>query len=173
MMSNFLSKLLISKQALFTDSSVSIFEMPFSLQPIESLVEMQREMEIQFDGKSEKLLKRFGNRMSESIISHFKSRFGMAGSQLSSAWLNMFGLSGFGKLETVEMSDKTAMFRLESSPIARIYLSKYKVAQKPVCFIISGMLENYFENMSGKKCVCEETSCMANGKRNCIFQVTA
>ncbi|MDI6798942.1 MAG: hypothetical protein QMD12_03045 [Candidatus Aenigmarchaeota archaeon] len=158
MISVFLSKLLTSRQANFTDENISIFDLFFTMQPIESLVELQRSIEKQYERKGLEIMLNFGKNISHTIISHFKKRFDMKGDQLKNVWLNMFSLSGFGKLELVKLESNSAVFQTDSSTIAKIYLSKYKQQKQPVCTIICGMLESYMKEITGKKyCVFELT----------------
>jgi len=143
MISVFLSKLLTSRQASFTDKDISIFDMMFAMQPIESLVELQKELEKKFGKEGEQLMVEFGRTISDNIMNHFKKKFSLKGKRLESIWFNMFGLSGLGKLEVIKMDSKGARFQTDSSTIAKIHLSKFKKSKKPVCLIISGMLVEF------------------------------
>lgn len=170
MISVFLSKLLTSRQANFTDENISIFDLFFIMQPIKSLVELQREIEKKYE--DEELIKNFGRKISKAMLDHFKTRFGMKGNQLKNIWINMFCLSGLGKLEIVKLDDHSAMFQTDSSTIAKIFLNEYGKQKKAICSIICGMLENYIQEITGKKAKCKETSCLATGKKQCIFEVS-
>ncbi|MDI6807295.1 MAG: 4-vinyl reductase [Candidatus Aenigmarchaeota archaeon] len=170
MISVFLSKLLTSRQASFTEENINIFDLLFVMQPVESLVELQREIEK--SKKRSKVIINFGRKISELILKHFKTRFGMEKEELKSIWLNMFSLSGFGKLEVVKISSNSATFRIDSSTIAKIYLRRYGKQKKSVCSIISGMLESYVEEITGKLAKCRELNCLAKGEKYCIFEVS-
>jgi predicted hydrocarbon binding protein len=172
MISVFLSKLLTSRQANFTEESISIFDLMFSMQPLESLVDLQKSVEDNLGKKGTDLMYDFGKKISSALIDHFKTRFKLKGEQIREVWINMFSLSGFGKLEVVKFSPSSAVFQTNSSSIAKIYSEKYKRAKGPVCSIISGMLEIYFQEMTGKNIKCKETSCMAMGKQFCTFEIS-
>jgi predicted hydrocarbon binding protein len=172
MISVFLSKLLTSRQANFTEENISIFDLLFAMQPLESLVGLQKSVEDSLGKKGSGLMLDFGRKISTALINHFKTRFNLKGEQLREVWLNMFSLSGFGKLEIVKFDHKSAIFQTSSSTIAKIYLSKYKRIKQPVCSIISGMLEVYFQEITGKKVKCKETGCVANGKKFCTFEMS-
>lgn len=172
MISVFLSKLLTSRQANFTEENISIFDLMFAMQPLESLVDLQKSVEESFGKKGIDLMLDFGRKISTALISHFKTRFNLKGEQLREVWLNMFSLSGFGKLEVVKFDSNSAIFQTNSSAIAKIYSSKYKKAKQPTCSIIAGMLEAYFQEITGKKVKCKETGCMATGKQYCTFETS-
>lgn len=170
MISVFLSKLLTGRQASFTEENISIFDLFFSMQPIKSLIELQAEIKKKY--KDEELLKEFGKNISDAILGHFKTRFEMKGEQLKNVWLNMFNLSGLGKLEIVKIDNHSAIFKTDSSTIAKTYLGKYGKQKNPVCQIICGMLESYMKEITGKKAICKETNCVATGKQQCFFELS-
>jgi len=170
MISVFLSKLLTSRQASFTEENISIFDLFFAMQPIKSIVELQVDIEKKY--KDNELVTNFGRRISDAMLDHFKSRFGMKGEQLKSIWINMFGLSGLGKLEVLKLDNHSALFQTNSSTIAKIYLSEFGKQKKPVCSIICGMLESYIKEITGKQAKCKETSCVATGKKQCVFELS-
>lgn len=172
MISTFFSKLLMGRQANFTEENISIFDILFFMQPIESLIDLQKSLEVKFGKKGLILMKEFGRDISNDMLKHFKTRFSMKGDQLRNVWLNMFSLSGLGKLEIVEMTETKAIFQISTSSIAKIYLSKHGQQKSSVCVIIEGMLESYFEEVTGKKCNCKETSCVVMGKKYCTFQIS-
>lgn len=171
MISVFLSKLLTSRQANFTEEDISIFDLLFAMQPLESLVDLQKSLEKSLGKKGTDLMTDFGRKISTALINHFKARFRLKGEQLREVWLNMFSLGGFGKLQIVKFDSKSAIFQTNSSSIAKVYMSKYKRSAQPVCSIISGMLEAYFQEVTGKKFKCKETTCMATGKQFCTFEI--
>lgn len=172
MISVFLSKLLTSRQANFTEENISIFDLMFSMQPLESLVDLQKSIEDDLGKKGTDLMYDFGRKISSALINHFKTRFKLKGEQIREVWLNMFSLSGFGKLEVVKSAPNSAIFQTNTSSIAKIYSEKYKRSKEPTCSIISGMIEAYFQEMTGKKAKCKETSCMSMGKQFCTFEIS-
>ncbi|HKZ45598.1 MAG TPA: 4-vinyl reductase [archaeon] len=170
MISVFLSKLLTSRQASFTEENINIFDLFFAMQPIKSIVELQVDIEKKYN--DEELVTNFGRKISDAMLDHFKTRFGMKGEQLKSIWINMLGLSGLGKLELVNMDKDSAMFQTNSSTIAKMYLNEFGKQKKPVCSIICGMLESYIKEITGKQAKCKETSCMAAGQKQCVFEIS-
>jgi predicted hydrocarbon binding protein len=170
MISVFLSKLLTSRQASFTEENIKIFDLFFAMQPIKSVVELQDDLEKKY--KDRDMIVNFGRKMSDAMLDHFKTRFDMKGEQLKNIWMNMFGLSGLGKLEFVSLDKNSAMFQTDSSAVAKIYLDEFGKQKSPVCSIICGMLESYIKEITGKQAKCIETSCVANGKKQCIFELS-
>jgi predicted hydrocarbon binding protein len=166
-MSSFLSKLLISKQATFTEREIKILELNFSLQPLLGLVNFQKEID------EREIMEKLGYFISESIISHFKKRFAIERENLANLWINLFDINGFGKLEFIESNNERTIAILEDNNFARLYLEKYGKQKKPVCHIIIGILKNFVENTTGRKVEAKETSCIAMGNRVCTFEINA
>ncbi|MBD3156033.1 MAG: hypothetical protein GF368_05270 [Candidatus Aenigmarchaeota archaeon] len=164
MISSFLSKLLTTRQASFTEKGIEIFELNFSMQPLAALVEFQKEV-------TPKKMERFGYLMSDSVINHFKKRFAIEEDKISNLWTGLFNVSGFGKLHVVSMSDKEATFEIKDNNFAKLYQSKYGEQKEPVCYLICGILKNLFEKTTGKKASCKETICIAEGKTSCSFEL--
>ena len=173
MISDFLSKLMMGRQADFTEKDIRIFNLFFTLQPVESLVDLQKNLEDKFGKKGEDIISDYGRNISNTTINHFKTKFQIEGDQLRELWLNMFSLSGLGKLTVVQFTPKSAIFQTENSTIAKVYLNKYKKRKEPACHLISSMLESYFQGVTGKKAKCAETSCIAKGNRFCTFEIKA
>jgi predicted hydrocarbon binding protein len=164
MISSFLSKLLTTRQASFTEKGIEIFELNFSMQPLIALVEFQKEV-------SPEKMEKLGYLMSDSIINHFKERFAIEEDKISNLWTGLFNVSGFGKLQVVSMSEKEATFELKDNNFAKLYQSKYGKQKEPVCHIICGILRNLFEKTTGKKAKCKETTCIAESKSTCSFEI--
>lgn len=165
MISSFLSKLLMARQASFTDEEIDIFELNFSMQPLMSLIDFQNEV------KDKKLMRRLGYLISDSIISHFKKRFAVEEKKITSLWTNLFDISGFGKVETVDVTKERTILRISKSNFAKLYAEKYGMQKEPVCHIIAGIFKNFVEKTTGKKIEVKETSCIAIGNRVCTFEL--
>jgi predicted hydrocarbon binding protein len=116
-------------------------------------------------------MKKLGYNISDTIIEHFKKRFAIEEKKISNIWMNLFNISGFGKLEIVNLSESGGKFQIKSSNFAKIYLSEYGTQKEPVCDIVCGILEKLFERSHGKKAECKEIACVANGKNACSFEV--
>jgi predicted hydrocarbon binding protein len=165
MISAFLSKLLTTRQASFTEDEIDIFDLNFSMQPLTSLVDFQKEI------IDKKLMERLGYLISESIISHFKKRFAIEEKKISNLWTNLFDISGFGKVEVVDMTKDKTILKLGKSNFAKLYTEKYGIQKEPVCHIIIGMFKNLIEKTSGSKVEAKETSCIAMGNKVCTFEL--
>jgi predicted hydrocarbon binding protein len=165
MISAFLSKLLTTRQASFTEEGIDIFDLNFSMQPLPSLVEFQNEI------ADKKLMERLGYLVSESIISHFKKRFAIEEKKISHLWTNLFDISGFGKVEVVDITKDRTILKMEKNNFAKLYVEKYGMQKQPVCYIIVGMFKNFIEKTSGKKVEAVETSCIAMGNKVCTFEI--
>lgn len=164
MISAFLSKLLTTRQANFTEDEIEIFDLNFSMQPLMSLVKFSKEA-------NKESIEKFGYYISDSIIEHFKKRFAIEENKIKNLWSQIFNISGFGKLETVSSTEDKNILKISKSNFAKLYISKYGTQKKPVCHIICGILENFVEKTIGKKVECVETSCIAMGNRVCTFEL--
>lgn len=165
MISSFLSKLLMARQASFTEDNIEIFDLNFSMQPLISLVEFQHEM-----NDNEKIEK-LGYLISESIISHFKKKFAIEEKKMSDLWTNLFNISGFGRVETVDVTKNRTLLKMEKNNFAKIYMNKYGIQKQPVCHLLAGIFKNFIEKTSGKKVDCKEISCIAMGNQVCTFEL--
>ena len=165
MISPFLSKLLTTRQASFTEEEIEIFDLNFSLQPLSSLVRFQKET------NDKKVMKKLGYLISESIILHFKKRFAIEEKKLVNLWTKLFDISGFGKLDVVDIREDRAILKIEKNNFAKLYIEEYGVQKEPVCHIISGIFKNFVERSTGKKVKVKETSCIAMGNKVCTFEM--
>ena len=165
MISAFLSKLLTTRQASFTEEGIDIFDLNFTMQPLLSLVKFQNETK---DGEK---MEKLGYFISESIISHFKKRFAIDENKMTNLWTNLFNISGFGKVEVVDVTKEKTILKLENNNFAKLYMKQYEVQKKPVCHLLAGIFKNFIEKTSGKKVECKEISCIAMGNRVCTFEI--
>ena len=165
MISSFLSKLLMARQASFVEGKIEIFDLNFSLQPLLSLVDFQKEM------ADKQLMEKFGYFISESIISHFKKRFAIEEKKMTNLWTNLFNISGFGRVEVVDITKERTILKLEKNNFAQLFMKEYGIQKQPVCYLLAGMFKNFIEKTSGKKVECKETSCIAMGNRVCTFEL--
>jgi predicted hydrocarbon binding protein len=165
MISAFLSKLLTTRQASFTEKEIEIFDLNFSMQPLMSLVKFQNETK---DGAK---MEQLGYFVSESIISHFKKRFAIEEKKMTSLWTNLFNISGLGEVKVVDITKESTILKLENNNFARLYTKEYGIQKQPVCHLLAGIFKNFIEKTSGKKVECKEISCIAMGNRVCTFQL--
>lgn len=165
MISDFISKLLLTKQASFTDKEIEILDLNFSMQPLLSLVKFQNEIK---DGER---MEKLGYFFSEAIISHFKERFAVEEKNMANLWTNLFNISGFGKVQVVDVTKEKTILKLERNNFADLYTKEYGVQKQPVCHLLAGIFKNFIEKTSGKKVECREISCTAMGNRVCTFEL--
>jgi len=165
MISAFLSKLLTTRQASFTEKEIEIFDLNFSMQPLLSLVKFQNETK---DGV---MMGQLGYFVSEAIISHFKKRFAIEEQKMTNLWTNLFNISGLGKVQVVDITKERTILKLENNNFARLYTKEYGIQKQPVCHLLAGIFKNFIEKTSGKKVECNEISCIAMGNRVCTFEL--
>jgi predicted hydrocarbon binding protein len=167
MISAFLSKLLTARQASFTEDEIEIFDLNFCMQPMSSLIDFQNEI------KNKEMMEKFGYLISESIILHFKKRFAIEEKKITNLWKNIFDISGFGKMEVVNVTENVNILKIAKNNFARLYSEKYGKQGEPICHIISGIFKNFVEKTTGKKVEVKETSCIAMGNKVCTFEIRA
>lgn len=155
----------MARQASFTEEDIEIFDLNFSMQPLISLVRFQHEM------NNKEKIEKLGYLISESIIDHFKKRFAIEENKISDLWTNLFNISGFGKVEVVDMTKGRTILKIGKSNFAKLYIEKYGTQKEPVCHIIIGMFKNLIEKTSGSKVEAKETSCIAMGNKVCTFEL--
>ncbi len=165
MISSFLSKLLMARQASFTEDNIEIFDLNFSMQPLISLVKFQYEI------KDIEKIEKFGCLISESIINHFKKKFAIEENKISDLWINLFNMSGFGKVQIVDASKEKTILKLGKSNFAKLYVENYGIQKQPVCHLLRGVFKNFVEKTSGNKVEVKETSCIAMGNMVCTFEL--
>jgi len=165
MMSAFLSKLLTTRQASFTEEEIEIFDLNFTMQPLLSLVKFQNETK---DGVR---MGKLGYFISESIVSHFKKRFAIEEKKMTSLWTNLFNISGLGKVDVVDITKERTILKLEKNNFAELYKREYGIQKQPVCHLLTGIFKNFIEKTAEKKVKCKEISCIAMGNRVCTFEL--
>jgi len=165
MMSAFLSKLLTTRQASFTEEEIEIFDLNFTMQPLLSLVKFQNETK---DGVR---MGKLGYFISESIVSHFKKRFAIEEKKMTSLWTNLFNISGLGKVDVVDVTKERTILKLEKNNFAELYKREYGIQKQPVCHLLTGIFKNFIEKTAEKKVKCKEISCIAMGNRVCTFEL--
>ena len=165
MISAFLSKLLTTRQASFTEDGIEIFDLNFNMQPLLSLVKFQNETK---DGEK---MEKLGYFISESIISHFKKRFAIEEKKMTNLWTNLFNISGLGKVQVVDITKERTILKVESNNFARLYTKEYGIQKKPTCHLLAGIFKNFIEKTGGKKVKCKEISCISMGNRVCTFEL--
>jgi predicted hydrocarbon binding protein len=165
MISAFLSKLLTTRQASFTEDGIEIFDLNFNMQPLLSLVKFQNETN---DGEK---MEKLGYFISESIISHFKKRFAIEEKKMTNLWTNLFDISGFGKVQVVDITKEKTILKLEKNNFAKLFVENYGIQKQPVCHLLAGIFKNFIEKTTGKEVDCKEISCIAMGNRVCTFEL--
>jgi len=116
-------------------------------------------------------MEKLGYFFSEAIISHFKKRFAMEEKKMTSLWTDLFNISGFGKVQVVDITKEKTILKLEKNNFAELYTKEYGIQKQPVCHLLTGIFRNFIEKTSGKEVECKEISCVAMGNRVCTFEL--
>ncbi len=78
-------------------------------------------------------------------------------------------LLGWGRLElgAIDPGAHRFLVTLENSPIAEAYGE----SKRPVCHLLAGWVAGIAERVLGRSFLCEEMSCVSQGKPRCEFQL--
>lgn len=165
MISSFLSKLLMTRQAIFLEEEIKILDLNYFMQPILGMVKLQNELE------RKDIMRRFGYLASESVVEHFKRRFAIPEEKIMDSWTKLFGLSGFGKLDIISSEKDKTILKVSENSFAKAYVQEYGLQKEPVCHFLCGVFENLMESVSGKPAICKEMGCIGKGNGVCTFEV--
>jgi len=173
MLSGFLKRLLMARQAQFVEGDVKLFTMPFFLYPVEHHVSMFSKLQKAYGAKGTTIIFESGKDTSLALMKYFQSKFSMGPSiELVNLWKNVFESSGLGEMEmvTLKPTEGQAIVRLKNSPFAKKYVETNGRSKGPVDYHIAGMLTGLVQGLAGKKKVmCKETKCIASGAPLCEF----
>jgi len=173
MLSGFMKRLLMARQAQFVEGDVKLFNRPYFLNPVEHHVILFAKLEKTYGEKGTAILYDSGKDASKAMVAYFMQKFSMGpGEELLNLWKNVFESSGLGELEIVALKPKEgrAVMRLKTSPFAKQYLEAAGRRKTPVDYHIAGMIAGLIESMSKKKNLsCEETKCIVAGAPFCEF----
>lgn len=172
MMSTFLRKLLLARQASFEEGEIKILEKYFYMQPIFDFLAFQHDSKKTFGGKILKMLYENGKATGEDTVKHFE-KLGIKKNQLINVWINWVNMYGIAHLEIISMDEKKFEVRMRStkSPFAREYIQRFGKQKEPVDYILAGAMAGFFSRYFGKKVECKEVSCIAKGEVSCQFVV--
>jgi predicted hydrocarbon binding protein len=173
MLSGFIKRLLMARQAQFVEGDIKLFTLPFFLMPVEHHINMFTKLQDAYGEKGTTIIFESGKDTSAQLVKYFGEKFSMGPStELVNLWKNVFESSGLGEMEVVALKPKEgkAIMRLKNSPFARQYLESKGRSKAPVDYHIAGLFSGLMESMAGKKKVmCKETKCIAAGAPFCEF----
>lgn len=73
---------------------------------------------------------------------------------------------GYGRFELSDRGEKITVILRDS-----FVTETYKNSDRKVCSPVEGILEGVFEELTSKKCSCEEVKCAALGSDVCVFEI--
>jgi len=173
MISPFLRKLLLARQASFEAGEIKILEKHFYMQPIFDIVAFQHDGKKEFGKKMLKIMYENGASTGRDTVEHFKRVLGVKKNQLLDLWIDWVNMYGIAQLEIVDINEKKleARVRSKKSSFAREYMNRYGIQKEPVDYILSGAIAGFFSKYFGKDVKCKETNCIARGEKTCQFVV--
>ena len=174
MLSGFIKRLLMARQAQFVEGDVKIFAMPFLLSPVDHHVVLYGKLKGACKNP-ELVLFETGKDTAKIMVSYFKKKFSMGkGTELVNLWKNIFDSSGYGELQIIALKagEGKAIFQIKNSAFAKQYLAANGRPGKPIDHHIAGLLAGFMSEMTGKDVKCEETKCIASGGPYCEFVIS-
>lgn len=170
MLSGFLKKLLLSREATMMEGEITLLGHSFYMQPISELVFLHYDMKARFGSDGTLLIFESGKKSSQEFFQRIE-RFTTKRDDKVRLFLNMLNLYGFGEIQVVNMVDETkAVLEVSNNNFAKNY---YRIhgKQENVDTLLSGLLAGFFEELWKKKVSVQEVACIANAKPRCQFRV--
>jgi len=172
MLSIFLRKLLLARQATLDEGEITILTKNFYMQPLFQLVVLQEKLRKDLGKKGLKLIYEVGKSGFSDLLERIE-KFSSKKEEFQSLWLNVLKLCGIGNLEIIEIDKQNfeAMLQTNKNPFALEYLKKYGKQKECVDHLTAGIIAEFFSRFFGKEVECEEKSCIARGNAYCNFVV--
>ncbi len=88
-------------------------------------------------------------------------------------FLGLLESFGYGRFELVSTNFDTPLFRMKNvnSTVAGQFIKMFGPSKQPVDSYLCGMLSGFFSRLTGIPMDTVETSCIAQGKGSCVFEV--
>jgi predicted hydrocarbon binding protein len=139
----------------------------------EAIVNIQRQLEQTIGGSSKGILYLSGERSARDGMNPFESIVSTrAPLTLANArrLMDASALLGWGRLEISLFDPEKGrlVLMVTNSPIARAY----GASKKPVCHFLTGWIAGLGQSLLEREVLCEETSCAAQGRSRCEFELT-
>ncbi|MFC2143227.1 V4R domain-containing protein [Candidatus Aenigmatarchaeota archaeon] len=172
MLSGFLKKLLLSRQASLIEGEIKLLGHPFYLQPLSELIFLHYDMKKKFGKKGVEVLYDSGKKSSKDFFNKIQ-RFTVKKSDKIKLFINLLNLYGFGEINVIShVNNKKATLEVGNNVFAKNYAAKYGKQKDPVDHLLAGLLSGFFEELWKKKTTGKEIICIASSKTKCRFDVT-
>ncbi|MDI6806613.1 MAG: methanogen output domain 1-containing protein [Candidatus Aenigmarchaeota archaeon] len=113
-----------------------------------------------FYTQSKEMIKEFG-------VCFYISKLEKLGEPEAEEILKKLSTFGYGEFRLISFINREIKIEVRNS----FNSSDYPKSERPICYILSGILSGAFEVCTGRKVECEEISCMTMGKSSCEFLI--
>ncbi|OIO25187.1 hypothetical protein AUJ14_04810 [Candidatus Micrarchaeota archaeon CG1_02_55_22] len=173
MLSGFFKRLLMSRQLNFTEGDVTIFDMAYTMHPINYHIHLQQALEEKFGEKSHEILYTTGKRTAEEVAAQFADKFKVTGFDSINLWQNIIELSGTAKIMSISPREGGNVTVQAQSTIAKNMLKlKGKQSSATTDYYLQGFLAGVFSKIYSKEITCTETKCILAGDPYCEFNLS-
>ena len=168
-------KIMQGTDLVFKDGNVIIWGIPTQLFPVNTVVLLQKMMELSY-GYSDvsNLLYQLGRIQGKRGGEMMFKRFGFKKTKKSSELAAQQGeLIGIGKQEYIKFELKNNHFIVKNlaTPMAKVYLNIYGKQKFPECHFVRGARTGAHEALMGTDLIGIETQCISMGKPYCVFEI--
>jgi predicted hydrocarbon binding protein len=161
------TKLFLNKQVKFADGRLELMGIRDCFTPLLTYMEIQKAL-IR-SGQSE-LIYQSSKKASFSWLKKLGGLFeGLTQSKAINLGIDIIELSGWGQLalEKIDYAEKTAVFRVVDSTLAR----NYGISKESIDFMMCGLLAGGLSYILKEDLDCFEVKCLAKGDKFCSFLV--
>jgi len=145
MLSGFLKKLLLSRQAMLDEGQITLLDTSFYLQPVSELVFLHYDMKTKFGDDGTKTLYEAGKKSSQDFFKKIE-KLTVKKEDRVRLFFNMLNLYGLGELRIVTIADGTkAVIETGNNNFAKRYLQQYGRQEGAVDHLLAGLLAGFFE----------------------------
>ncbi len=171
MISGFLKKLLLSREASMMEGEITLLGNSFYMQPLSELIFLHYDMKGKFGVDGTTLLYGAGKKSSQDFFRKME-KFTVRKEDKIKLFFNMLNLYGFGEMQIVNIVDgKKAVIEVGNNNFAKNYMKQYGRQEVPVDNLLAGLLAGFFEELWKKSATCQETNCVASAKMRCQFRI--
>lgn len=161
--------------SLVTDPNAGVLQLsgvPCVIVRPEAIVNIQRQLEVTIGGSSKGILYLSGERSAKEGMNPLEALVSTnAPLTLANARriMEASALLGWGRMEISLFDPERGrlLLTVKNSPLARAYGS----SKKPVCHFLTGWIAGLGRTLLERDVLCEETSCAAQGRDRCEFEL--
>lgn len=170
MLSNFLKRLLMARQADFGDYEIRIFDSRYSIFSVREMIALQDALKKNLKNKHSEIFYKIGKDSSKYMIKSLQKKFGIKGGELFKLCINILQTCGLGEISVISLNLNGGKGIIHAKSIfAEEYMILNGMQKQPIDHHFAGILAGTLEEITGKKVACTETVCVSCGRQYCEF----